>query len=75
MKKKNIKKKTKKDLFKNGKNDKKPCGGAIYFFGFIGAIIYYIQTATTFGQGVLGVLKAFVWPVFLVYELLSSIGA
>lgn len=51
-----------------------PCGGAIYFFGFIGAAIYYIQTATSFWMGVLGFLKALVWPAFLVYELLKFLA-
>ena len=47
------------------------CGGGIYGLGFIGAVIYYIQTATSFWGGVLGVLKAIVWPAFLVYKLLG----
>ena len=47
------------------------CGGGLYFFGFIGAAIYYIQGATSFWMGVLGVLKAFVWPAFLIYKLLG----
>jgi hypothetical protein len=46
-------------------------GGAIYGLGFIGAVIYYISTATGFWDGVLGVLKAIVWPVFLVFELMK----
>jgi len=50
-------------------------GGAVYGLGFIGAVIYYISTATSFWMGVLGVLKALVWPVFLVYGLLKFIGA
>ena len=49
--------------------------GSIYGFGFIGAVIYYISTATGFWMGVLGFLKALVWPAFLVYELLKSVGA
>ena len=49
--------------------------GSIYGFGFIGAVIYYISTATDFWMGFLGFLKALVWPAFLVYELLSSLGA
>lgn len=48
---------------------------AIYGLGFIGAAIYYISVATSFWVGVLGFLKAIVWPVFLVYELLKSVGA
>ena len=51
------------------------CGGAIYGLGLIGAAIYYISTATTFWVGVLGVLKALVWPAFLIYEALKFLGA
>lgn len=51
------------------------CGGCGYFLGFIGAAVYYISTATGFWMGVLGVLKALVWPAFLVFELLKMLGA
>jgi hypothetical protein len=50
------------------------CGGAVYGLGFIGAVVYYISNATTFWIGVLGVLKALVWPAFLVYEALKYFG-
>ena len=50
-------------------------GGFAYVLGFIGAAIYYISTAMGFWMGVLGFLKAIVWPVFFVYELLKFIGA
>ena len=50
------------------------CGGATYGLGFIGAAIYYISTATGFWIGVLGVLKALIWPAFLVYEVLKFLG-
>ena len=52
----------------------KGCGGAVYGLGFVGAAIYYISTATGFWMGVLGVLKAIVWPAFLVYEILKYLG-
>jgi hypothetical protein len=42
-----------------------------YGLGFIGALIYFIQHATTFWMGVVGFLKAIVWPAFLVYKLLE----
>jgi hypothetical protein len=45
--------------------------GAIYGLGFIGALVYFISHATTFGMGVIGVLKSIVWPAYLVYELLK----
>lgn len=47
------------------------CAGGVYGLGFIGAVIYYIQTATGFWDGVLGVLKAIVWPAFAVHKLLG----
>lgn len=46
-------------------------GGAVYGLGFIGALVYFIGTATTFWMGVLGILKAIVWPAMLVYEALK----
>ena len=47
------------------------CGGAVYGLGFIGSAVYFISTATSFWIGILGILKALVWPAFLVYELLK----
>ncbi len=48
---------------------------AVYGLGFIGAVIYYILQATSFWMGVLGFLKAIVWPAFLVYEALKQLRA
>ena len=53
----------------------KSCGGCSYGLGVLGAAIYYISVAGGFWMGVLGVLKALVWPVFLVFELLKLVGA
>jgi hypothetical protein len=47
---------------------------AVYGLGLIGAWIYFIGTAATFGMGVLGFLKGLVWPAFLVYAALKSLG-
>jgi hypothetical protein len=44
-----------------------------YGLGMIGAAIYFIQHAATFWMGVLGILKAIIWPVLLVYKLLEFI--
>lgn len=41
--------------------------GAVYGLGFVGAAVYFIGTAGTFWLGVLGLLKAIVWPAFMVY--------
>lgn len=45
---------------------------AVYFLGVIGAAIYWISHATSFWIGALGLLKAFVWPAFLVYHALAK---
>lgn len=50
-------------------------GGGIYGLGFIGAAVYYLSTATGFWNGVIGVLKALVWPAFLVFEVLKYLRA
>ena len=58
------------------KQNVRHCGpaGAVYGLGFIGAAIYYVSISTSFWMGVLGVLKAIVWPAFLVYGALKSLG-
>lgn len=56
------------------KAGKSGCGGCAYFLGFIGAAVYYISTATGFWNGVLGFLKAIVWPAFFVYGALKFFG-
>lgn len=49
----------------------KPHNHPVYGLGFIGAAIYFIAHATSFWMGVLGFLKAIVWPAFLIYKLLE----
>ena len=46
---------------------------AVYGLGLIGSLIYYIQHATTFGMGLLGLLKAIVWPAMLIYRVLETL--
>lgn len=48
-------------------------GGAVYGLGMIGAAVYFIQHATSFGDGVLGLLKAIVWPAFVIYQALGAL--
>jgi len=43
----------------------------VYGLGFIGALVFYIQHAATFGEGVMGLLKALVWPAFVIYRLMD----
>lgn len=49
-------------------------GGGIYGMAFIGALIYFLQHATGFWNGVLGILKAIIWPALVVYHLLGHLG-
>ena len=49
-------------------------GGAVYGLGFIGALVFFLQHATSFWMGVLGILKAIVWPALLIYKLLGMAG-
>lgn len=49
-------------------------GGAVYGLGLIGAAVYFIMQATSFWAGVVGFLKALVWPAFLVYEAFKALG-
>ena len=58
---------------------KKCCGsrdifGGVYGLAFIGAAIYFIEHADSFWMGVVGVLKAIVWPAILTYHLLTFLG-
>ena len=48
--------------------------GAIYGLGFIGALVYYLSTATTFWIGVLAFFKAIAWPALLVFGAMKALG-
>lgn len=50
-------------------------GGAVYGLGLIGALVYYIQHGHGFWGVVLGILKALVWPAFLVYDALRHLAS
>jgi hypothetical protein len=47
-------------------------GGGLYFLGFVGSIVYWMQAAIGFGAVVTGFLKSIVWPAYLVYKLLEG---
>lgn len=66
----------KNDCCSNNRNHQATAsGGAVYGLGLIGAAIYFISQASSFWLGVLGFLKALVWPAILVFEALRSLGA
>lgn len=58
----------------NNRQKSGSAGDAVYGLGLIGAAIYFISSATTFWAGVLGFLKAIVWPAFLVYEAFKALA-
>lgn len=45
----------------------------MYGLGLIGALVFYWQQADGFGEYVLAVLQALVWPAFLVYEAFDAL--
>jgi len=64
-----------KEMHENKRQYRGGGGGAVYGLGMIGAVIYYIQYASSFWVGVLGILKAIVWPAFMIYDLLKFLHA
>lgn len=46
----------------------------VYGLGFIGSLVFFWQQAEGFGAFVTGLLKAAVWPAFLVFEAFQSLG-
>ena len=53
------------------KHSSNATGGCIYGLAFLGALVYYIQHAHSFLEGVWGFLQALVWPAIVVYKLLE----
>lgn len=49
-------------------------GGAGYILGMIGSVVFYIQQVDGFWNIVVALLKALVWPAFVVYDLLKFIS-
>ena len=50
--------------------------GGIWFLGFVGALVYYLHFRSgTFWLVIWAIIKALLWPAFLVYRLLLHMGA
>jgi hypothetical protein len=49
-------------------------GDAVYGLGLIGALVWTWQQADGLGEHLVGILKSFVWPAFLVYDAMKSLG-
>lgn len=58
----------------------KCCGGhgsasdGLYGIGVVGAAVYFVQSAVGFWPIVIAVVKAFFWPAFVVFKVLSTLG-
>lgn len=47
--------------------------GFVWFLATVGAAVYYVQQATGFWDGILGILKALVWPAMLMYQVFQTL--
>lgn len=45
--------------------------GAIYGLGMLGALVYFISHASSFIDGVVGIIMAIFWPGVVVYKVLE----
>jgi len=66
-----------KDWEKCGKTHKSShafIGGGFYCFGVIASAVYYIQQVDGFWLTILAILKALVWPVFLIYKVFQLLS-
>lgn len=70
---KQTKEEMKANCFSHHKNDGGMMGGA-YGLAFIGAAVYFINNADGFWMIVLAVLKAIIWPAFLIYKVFTLLG-
>lgn len=46
-------------------------GDAVYGLGLLGALLYFLQRADSIGAGLYGIIKALLWPAFLIYKALE----
>lgn len=46
-------------------------GSTIYALGIFGALVYFIKNGKGFWGKCLGVIKALLWPAYVVYGLLE----
>ena len=49
--------------------------GFAMFTAFVGAFVYFLQSAHHFGDVLFALLKALVWPGFVLYHGLQLLGA
>jgi hypothetical protein len=49
--------------------------GFVLFVAYVGAAIYFIQQASGFWAVILALLKAAVWPAYVLYHVLQLLHA
>ncbi len=49
--------------------------GYVLFMAYIGAVIYFYQQSETFWGFILALLKAAVWPAYVMLNVLQALGA
>lgn len=54
--------------------DKSGPTGFVLFVAWIGALVYFGQQATGFGELIVAFLKACVWPAYLLYYGFQALG-
>lgn len=66
--------KTEHNIVKISKNE--GMGGFFAFLTYIGAAIYFIQQSNGgFWEVILGLLQAIVWPVYVIFHVLTVLHA
>ncbi len=48
--------------------------GFVLFVAYIGAVVYFFDQSPSFGGFILALIKAIVWPAFLVYHGMQALG-
>lgn len=66
--------KSENNIIKINKNE--GISGFVAFLLYIGAAIYFIQQSNGgFWEVILGLLQAAVWPVYVIFHVLTALGA
>ena len=56
-------------------NNSGGASGFVLFVAFVGAAVYFVQQADGFWQVIWALLKAIVWPAFMIFHILQVLGA
>lgn len=48
--------------------------GYLSFMGWIGALVYFMSLADGFWEGIIAVLQSIVWPAYVIYYVMVSLG-